>query len=488
MSFDAGLEIARRRADSVAEQMGVILAASSRSPNIKERLDCSAAVFNSAGVMVAQAPHVPVHLGSMPESVRASLDLLSGLAPGDAVILNDPFAGGTHLNDITVVMLARDGIVATRAHHTDVGGTAAGSLPADAETIDDEGIRIPPTVLRRDGVMNSEVVDALCRASRTPEERVGDLAAQVAACDRGLVQLGSLDTTTFDRLLEYSRTRARNVFGEWEGSAEFTDTLDSGTHIVARVSVSDGAVTVDLQSSDDSTAGPFNAPRAVAVSAAHFALRTVLPADLPNNAGVFADVEVLTRPGSVCDAVYPSAVGAGNLEVSQRVCDAVLGALSGFAEVGAAGQGTMNSVAIGGDGWSYYETIAGGQGAGPWGPGMSGIHVNMTNTRNTPIESLERSYPLKVTRYELRRGSGGEGRHCGGDGVIRELRLEADATVTILADRRVHAPWGLHGGSGGACGRDFINGERVSARTTVDLRAGDVVRIETPGGGGWGRV
>jgi N-methylhydantoinase B len=515
MSIDpVTLEVLRHAMEGVADEMGGVLKRTAYSPNIKEREDCSAAVFSSGAELVAQAEHIPVHLGSMPASVEAALAAFGRLGPGDQVLLNDPFAGGTHLNDLTLVapVFAREeliGYVANRAHHTDVGGDAPGSIPAGATDIAQEGVRIPPSLLYRAGALQQDVLDLLLRASRTPDEREGDLLAQVGANERGgsrLVEIADewglgVVQDAQRALADYAEARVRSALerlprGEWT----FTDRLDddgAGSGPIAihcALRIASDEVVIDLSESDAQVRGSVNAPRAVAVSAACFVLRCLVPADVPVNAGCWRPMRVVTRPGTVVDAQAPAAVGAGNVEGSQRICDAIFGAFAQAVPdlVGAASQGTMNNVLIGGRDasgrpFSYYETIGGGQGAGPWGPGASGVHTNMTNTRNTPIEALEHAYPFRARAYELRMGSGGSGIHHGGDGVVREIEVLAPSDVTLIGERRTTEPWGTSGGGNGAQGRDVIDGDEVPSKVTVSLDAGSVVRVETPGGGGWGR-
>jgi N-methylhydantoinase B len=516
MSVDAvTLEVLRHALEGVADEMGAVLRRTAYSPNIKEREDCSAAVFSATGALVAQAEHIPVHLGSMPASVEAALRAHPGLGPGDQVLLNDPFEGGTHLNDLTLVapVFAGDrlvGYVANRAHHTDVGGIAPGSIPAGATDISQEGVRIPPTLLYRSG----EIVDATLRlvtdSSRTPEEREGDLHAQGGSNARGAARLVELAAqwgteVLFDAersLADYADARVRAALDELpRGEWSFTDFLDddgAGTGPIAirctlRIRPA-GVIEIDLSGSDPQVPGNVNSVEAVAVSAACFVLRCLVPEDVPVNEGCWRMLRVIAPEGSVVNARPPAAVGAGNVEGSQRICDAIFGAFAQAVpeRVPAASQGTMNNLLIGGSdargrSFSYYETIAGGQGGTPWGPGVSGVQTNMTNTRNTPIEALEHAYPFRALRYEIREGSGGSGRHAGGDGVVRELEVLApEATVTLITERRVRAPWGVGGGSDGAVGRNFIDGHEVPGKVTRNVGPGAIVRIETPGGGGWG--
>jgi N-methylhydantoinase B/oxoprolinase/acetone carboxylase alpha subunit/L-amino acid N-acyltransferase YncA len=505
----AALQVLISRLTGVAEEMGDVLRRAAFSPNIKERADCSAALFTASGELLVQAEHIPVHLGSMPASVRAAIDAARTWPPlvaGDQVILNDPFAGGTHLNDITLVAPcfvdgALVGWAANRAHHADVGGMAPGSIPPEATEIQQEGFRMPPVRLTAD------VVALLCANSRTPAERRGDLDAQVGANAVGVARLASFDASAFEEVLSYGERRMRAaLLAVPDGVYGFSDVLDSSgpfehqrspVDVVVAVTVAGDSVTFDFTGSGAQTSGNVNAVLAVTESCVSFALRSALDPTLPSNAGAMRPVRVVAPSGSVVAASSPAAVGAGNVEVSQRVADVCLGALSVAMpdRVGAASQGTMNNLIIGGTGWVYYETVAGGQGGRPSGVGgMSGVHTGMTNTLNTPTEALERAFPMRVLKYRLRSGSGGAGSSPGGDGIERDLLMLEDVTVSLITERRSSQPWGLAGGSPGAVGENWLlpGGEEAKARRlldkcTVRLKAGDVLRMLTPGGGGWGR-
>jgi N-methylhydantoinase B/oxoprolinase/acetone carboxylase alpha subunit len=548
MSLDpAALSVLIARLSGIAEEMGAVLRRGAYSPNIKERADCSAAVFDAQGAMLAQAEHIPVHLGSMPASVAAVIEALGELGPGEQAVVNDPFAGGTHLNDITVVAPCWQrgrlvGWVANRAHHADVGGAAPGSLPADATDVHQEGLRIPPTRL------TDELRQLILANSRTPAERAGDLDAQVGANVVGIARLAALaappfgEPAPFDEVVAYGERRCRAALGaladgEWsaEDQMDSTGSADEQqrpARLHCTVRVRGERIEFDFTGTDAQRSGNTNAVRAVTESAVAFALRSVIDPGLPATAGTMAPVSIITEPGTLVDARYPAAVGAGNVEVSQRVVDVVCRALAEALphRVGAASQGTMNNVLIGGDGpsghWVYYETVAGGQGGRPPRPGVpgaaptagmsgvhtgmtntdqvdyrsgepcpgqSGIHTAMTNTRNTPIEALERAFPLRVLRYRLRWGSGGAGWSAGGEGIERDLQVLEDATVSLITERRVSRPWGLVGGGHGSVGENWLlpggdesRAERLPDKCTIQLRAGDVVRMLTPGGGGWG--
>ena len=506
------LEVYRNLFASIAEEMGVVLMRSSFSPNIKERRDFSCAIFDATGEMVAQAAHIPVHLGSTPMSVAAARDAFS-MNCGDHVVLNDPYAGGTHLPDITVVSpVLGDGdepifYVANRAHHADVGGETPGSLGL-TRSIDDEGIRIPPTR------WSEELEDRIAGASRTPEERRGDLHAQIAANRRGIARITeelqrrdrSL-TGAASALQDHSERFMDQVLSEIPaGSWSFEDQLegdgfDSGPiSIAVDVTIDDGRAVVDFSDSADQVAGPVNVPRAVTVSATLYVFRCLADETLPSNGGYMRRIDVRTRNGSVVDARPPAPVALGNVETSQRITDVVFGALAGAMpdRIPAASCGSMNNLTIGGRDprhggrdFAYYETIAGGSGAGPGYDGVPAVHTHMTNTLNTPVEALEHAYPFRIEHYGIRRGSGGTGRYRGGDGVCRRYRFDAEATIGVMTERRAIGPYGLAGGKSGTPGRNRLidadgTSRELDAKESVDVDAGDALVIETPGGGGWG--
>jgi N-methylhydantoinase B len=567
------LEIFKNLYHSIAEEMGAALRRTAFSPNIKERRDYSCAVFDGAGEVIAMGDHMPVHLGSMPMSVRAAIDACAmgggtmpggGMEPGDVVMLNDPFRGGTHLPDITLVApvyvspaggaqgkrrqhstslrgrgfgghmspahTRPDFYVASRAHHADVGGAFAGSMGLCRE-IYQEGVRIPPVKLMRRGEMNSDVLGLLLNNVRTPEEREGDLGAQIAACHTGIERLREVCARygvertrgAAADLLEYSEELMRAFLrsvpaGEYRAQ-DFLDGDGIGERpikiaVTVKVRESDGAnparkrprpmgqmVTVDFTGSDPQVEGSVNAVAAITFSACFYVFRCLLAEDVPAAAGLMRPIEVIAPEGTIVNARPPAAVAGGNVETSQRIVDVVLRALAQAIpdRIPAAASGTMNNLTIGGidprtgEPFAYYETVAGGMGARPGKAGVSGVHTHMTNSLNTPAEALEYAYPLRVRKYSLRAGSGGEGKYRGGDGIVREIEVLTDCEVTLLADRRSRGPWGLCGGADGAPGRTFITRgdgsvEEMPAKFSARLRSGERITIETPGAGGWGEM
>jgi N-methylhydantoinase B len=529
------LELYRHRFASVAEEMGVTLRRTAYSPNIKERLDFSCAVFDATGNLVAQAAHIPAHLGAMPASVATILGLFTEWAPGDVVIVNDPFQGGNHLPDITMISPvfapAQDELhasaqssplffVASRAHHADVGGMTPGSLPLSTE-IYQEGIIIPPVKLYNQGRLNEDLLQTILRNVRTPDERRGDLAAQRAAHAIGerrlhelVARYGQEEVLSYAAYLrEYSERLTRAAIAQWpDGSYSFEDVIelveDGETSLVpirVTATIEGDSITFDFTGSAPVIHGSLNAVIAITQSGCYYVVRCLLESvtggdSVPTNGGTFAPIHVVAPAGCVVNATPPAAVAGGNVETSQRIVDVVLGALAKALPdlVPAASQGTMNNVTIGGhspDGtpYAYYETIAGGMGAGPDADGLSGVHVHMTNTLNTPVEALEMTFPLRLLRYSLRANSGGAGLHQGGDGIVREYEVLTPATVTMLSERRAVPPWGLAGGQNAAPGRNILvhqNGQEVAlpSKFSRRLQPGERMRIETPGGGGWGNI
>jgi len=511
MSLDAiMLEVLRNQLEGIAEEMGEVLIRGAYSPNIKERQDCSTALFDADGRMVAQAEHIPVHLGALPEAVAAVQT--RNPKPGDVFVLNDPFSGGTHLPDITLVspITVANNIVAygvSRAHHSDVGGKTPGSMPAGAKELYEEGLRLPPVRLQSGGSYQEDIQSVILSNVRNPDERIADLRAQLAANKRGDERLTELcdqyrlDTIqeAFDAVIQYSRERVvTEITAIPDGTYTATDVLegdgitDEAIPIAVTLTIDGGHLTVDFAGTGEQVLGNMNAPPAVAHSAVYFVVRAVTDPDIPPNAGCYEPVTINLPQGSVLNPSPPAAVVGGNVETSQRVTDVVLSAFAKAlpGQIPAQGQGTMNNLIIGSrtsDGFTYYETIAGGEGARPDGNGLDGVHVGMTNTLNTPIEALEASYPLIVEEYSLRDDSGGEGRYRGGMGIIRSVRTTVPATVSLLTERRSTQPQGRDGGEPGKLGENNINGNPVSAKTTVDVEEGTVITIKTPGGGGFGR-
>jgi N-methylhydantoinase B len=485
------LQILGSLLQAIAEEMGAVLVRSAFSANIKERRDCSTALFDERGRMIAQAEHIPVHLGAMPDAVAAVMR--HGLTAGEVWAINDPYSGGTHLPDITLVSPTQVGFAVTRAHHADVGGREPGSMPADSRTLEEEGVVIPPTRL------DDEVVDGLVARMRNPDERRGDLRAQLAGhrlAERRVAELCEKRgrervVAAMDELYAYSERRMRaGIAALPDGQYEATDVLEAiegELTVCATVTISGDVVEIDFAGTAPQHDGNLNCPLAVARSACFYVVRVLVDPDLPASGGAFAPVTVRAPDGCLVNARPPAAVAAGNVETSSRIVDVVLRAFGEAIDVPAQGQGTMNNVTLGNDRFTYYETIGGGQGACPSADGPSGVHVAMSNTLSTPIEALELQYPLRVERYGLRLGSGGAGRHRGGDGVVRELRVLEDCRLSIISERRARAPQGERGGAAGAPGRNLLNGEPLPAKASRDLAAGDVVTIETPGGGGFAR-
>ena len=500
-----GLQVWSAALSAIAEEMQAALVRAAFSVTIKERRDCSTALFDGQGRMVAQSHSIPVHLGAMPEAVAAVM--ARGALPGEAWIINDPFRGGTHLPDITIVSpIAVDGVViahaVTRAHHADVGGMSPGSMPAGARELVQEGLIIPPMRLATHDGVDTQLLDLVLANSRTPDERRGDLAAQLAAhtlADDRLADLArrhggaSAVAHAMDDILAYAERRTRAAIaalpdGEWHAqeALEGDGVTDGDIIIRVRVAIAGDQMTVDFTGTDPAGPGNLNCPIAVTRSAVYFAVRVCTDPDIQASAGAFAPVTIIAPEGSVVHARPPSAVAAGNVEGSSRITDAVLSALGGAADVPAQGQGTMNNLTVGFGDRVYFETLAGGQGASPGADGPSAVHVTMSNTLNTPIEALEVAMPVRVERYAIRRGSGGAGARTGGDGVIRRMRLLEDADVSLIAERRRSCPSGSRGGGDGQMGSTLINDEPVPGKWRGRLPAGTVIEQRTPGGGAHG--
>ena len=475
---------------AVAEEMGAVLIRSAFSANIKERRDCSTALFDGSGRLIAQAEHIPVHLGAMPDAVAAVRREDPG--PDDTYVLNDPYTGGTHLPDITLVARTALGFAVTRAHHADVGGIEPGSMPAFSRTLADEGVVIPPTRL------DDAVLQGLVAQMRNSEERLGDFRAQLAAQRLARTRVDELCArhgrermvAAMDELHAYSERVVRAAITRLpDGRYEADDVLepvDGELSIHAAVTIHQDELEIDFAGTSPQHEGNLNCPLAVSRSACYFVVRCLTDPDIPASGGAFAPVTVHAPEGSLVNARPPAAVAAGNVETSCRIVDAVFRAFGHAVDVPAQGQGTMNNVTLGNEHFTYYETIGGGQGACPGSDGPSGVHVTMSNTLNTPVEALELAYPLRVERYGLLPGSGGAGEHSGGNGVVRELRVLEDCRLSLISERRRHAPQGEDGGRPGRRGRNLVDGQEVPPKETRDLRAGTVVTIETPGGGGRG--
>jgi N-methylhydantoinase B len=494
---------------SIAAEMGAALRRTAFSPNIKERRDYSSAIFNTNGDVIAMGDDMPVHLGSMPMSVRAVLNKLT-LDEGDIAILNDPYDGGTHLPDITLVIPHGSFYAANRAHHSDVGGMYPGSMGLCRE-IWQEGIRIPPVKLFAKGVLNEPLLALLLNNVRTPKEREGDITAQIGACRIGIQRLAEMAQKyglprmekNAVALLNHSEQLMRAELAQWP-SGEFSaeDYLDNDgltseavkIRVTLRSNPAQRELEVDFAGSAPQLATSLNAVAAITYSATFYVLRCLLPEEAAPTAGLMRPIKLILPECSIVNAKLPAAVAGGNVETSQRITDVLFKALAQMLpeRIPAASSGTMNNLTIGGVDprtgqiYAYYETIAGGSGARPNGDGISGVHTHMTNSLNTPVEALEYAYPFRVHRYSYRKNSGGKGKYTGGDGIIREIELLGDAQVTMLADRRIFAPYGLYGGSEGVRGRTFLNGKEHPGKFNIEVKSGTVLRIETPGAGGWG--
>lgn len=503
------LSLFASRIAAVCEEMGAQLRRAAFSPNIRDRLDFSCAVFDAHGALCAQAAHIPVHLGSMAYAMGGIVRALTW-RPGDMVILNDPFLGGTHLPDVTVIAPVfvdevLVGFVANRAHHADIGAPSPGSMPL-SRSLHEEGLIIPPGHIVREGVLDRARLAELTASSRNAADAAGDFHAQIGANRRGVERLAELAAAmgpqaymrALAELNDYGERLARSALRALpRGVYRFEDYMDDDglgredIPIRAAVHVEADGVRVDFSGSSAQVPGNINCPLSVTAAAVYYVFRCLMPPQTPACAGSFRPIALRVPEGSLLNARRPAAVAAGNVETSTRVVDVVLGALAQALpeEIPAASHGSMNNLAVGASGarpWGYYETIGGGMGAGARGGGLSGVQTHMTNTRNTPIEVLELRYPLRITRYALRRGSGGAGRRPGGDGLVREYQFLAPARYTLLTERRRHAPWGLAGGAPGRPGRNLLNGRELPPKAAGEARPGDRLTIETPGGGGWG--
>ena len=506
------LNIFSSRLEAVCDEMGAVLRNAAFSPNIRDRLDFSCAVFDAEGRLCAQAAHIPVHLGSM---AYAMADIVARIEwhPGDMVVLNDPYLGGTHLPDVTLIApLFHDGrlsaFLVNRAHHADIGADSPGSMPI-SHTLEQEGKVIPPGKLIRRGALDRDFLADLVGGNRNPQESEGDFSAQISANRSGVERLSELLNEWgregflrgLDALNDYAERLAREALRQIPaGSYRFEDLMDDDgqgqTDIPIRVElrVGETEVAVDFTGTSAQVAGNINCPLAVAAAAVYYVFRCLMPPQTPACDGAFRPIGIIAPTGSLLQAQRPAAVAAGNVETSTRVVDVVLGALAQAMpeRIPAASHGSMNNLAMGSDSpgnrWDYYETIGGGMGAGRVGGGLHGVQTHMTNTLNTPIEVIESRYPLRVVQYALRSNSGGAGRRRGGDGIVREFEFLQQAQATLLTERRNHPPWGVEAGGEGRTGINLLNGENLPGKISVQLDAGDRLRIETPGGGGWGRA
>jgi N-methylhydantoinase B len=486
---------------AACEEMGAVLIRSAHSANIKERRDCSTALFDPDGEMVMQAEHIPVHLGSMPESVAAVLDQRQ--RPGEAWMLNDPYRGGTHLPDITLVSPifvggVLSGFAVSRAHHADVGGPTPGGMPASSTQLEEEGLVIPPTLA------GSHELEQVASRMRSPRQRLADLRAQRAANRIGSLRLTELAErhgveqlrTGMAETLAYAERRTRAALAELpDGTYEASDVMEDDVGgdprdvaLKVTATVAGDRLVLDFSGTDRQVVGNLNCPLSVTKSAAYFAVRVLTDPDAPPSAGAYWPIEVLAPKGCLLNAEPPAAVAAGNVETSSRVADLVISALAGARPVPAQGQGTMNNLTLANQGFTYYETLGGGQGGCPDADGPSAVHVAMSNTLNTPVEALETEFPLRVRELSVRRGSGGAGLHPGGDGIVRELEALEPMRYTLITERRRHPPRGRDGGADGQPGRNLLNAEPLPSKCEGELAPGDRLRIETPGGGGFGEA
>ncbi len=506
------LSIFANRIEAVCDEMGAALQRAAFSPNIRDRLDYSCAVFDASGELCAQAAHIPVHLGSMAFAMRGIVEAIDW-QDGDMVILNDPYMGGTHLPDVTViapVFIDKQvlGFVANRAHHADIGAEQPGSMPLST-SLQQEGLVIHPLKLVEHDVINEAQMKRLMASMRNPAESKGDFSAQIAANRRGhkrlselIQQLGAQQYIhALAALNNYAEQLAISCFNEIpDGEYHFSDVLDddglgdTDIEIEACIVVKQGKVLVDFNGTSSQVRGNVNCPISVTAAAVYYVFRCLLPAQAPACAGSFRTISITADSGSLLNAVFPAAVAAGNVETSTRIVDVVLGALAQAIpeKIPAASHGSMNNLAMGstgdeaGQAWDYYETIGGGMGASSVADGVDAVQTHMTNTLNTPIESLEMTFPLRIHRYQVRRGSGGKGAHEGGSGIVREFEFLQPANATLLTERRSHAPWGLQGADSGMSGQNLLNQKTIKAKQNFSLQPGDILTIKTAGGGGWG--
>ncbi len=502
------LSLFTSRLDAVCDEMGAVLQRAAFSPNIRDRLDFSCAVFDARGELCAQAAHIPVHLGSMAYAMQSIVSQLDW-HDGDMVIVNDPFLGGTHLPDITLIapvyfegkLLA---FIANRAHHADIGADSPGSMPL-SKSLDEEGLIIPPTHLIERGKLNESFMAKILSSIRSGKAAQGDFSAQISANHAGVERLQSLMSslgeaiflTALSELNDYGERLARSVINEIpDGEYKFSDVMDDDglgnfdLNISASITIKEHDVSVNFDGTSAQTEGNINCPLSVAAAAVYYVFRCLMPKQTPACAGSFRPITIAVPEGCLLNAKRPAAVAAGNVETSTRIVDVVTGALAQAlpGKIPAASHGSMNNLAMGSitDSWDYYETIGGGMGAGSETDGLDAVQTHMTNTRNTPIEVMETSYPVRIKQYAIRKNSGGEGLHKGGDGLIREFEFLKPTNVTLLTERRLHPPWGLKGGIAGGCGQNLLNGKPLTPKICFDVKAGDCLTIKTPGGGGWG--
>lgn len=503
------LSLFTSRLDAVCDEMGAVLQRAAFSPNIRDRLDFSCAVFNADGELCAQAAHIPVHLGSMAYAMQ---DIVSQLDwhEGDMVIVNDPFLGGTHLPDITLiapVFFERElfAFIANRAHHADIGADSPGSMPL-SKSLDEEGLVIPPTHLIKQGQMDETFMADILNSIRSGHAGKGDFSAQVSANHAGVERLRSLMhslgqstfLTALSDLNDYGERLARSVINDIpDGEYKFSDVMDDDglgnfdLKINATIKIDEHNVSVDFTGTTAQTEGNINCPLSVAAAAVYYVFRCLMPKQTPACAGSFRPISITAPEGCLLNAKRPAAVAAGNVETSTRIVDVVMGALAQALpdKIPAASHGSMNNLAMGSieDEWDYYETMGGGMGASSVSAGIDAVQTHMTNTRNTPIEVMESNYPVRIKQYAIRQGSGGAGFHKGGDGLVREFKFLKPANVTLLTERRLHQPWALNNASAGECGQNLLNGKPLTPKTCFDVKAGDCLTIKTPGGGGWGK-
>lgn len=504
------LSLFTSRLNAVCDEMGAVLQRAAFSPNIRDRLDFSCAVFDASGELCAQAAHIPVHLGSMAYAMQGIVSQLDW-HEGDMVIVNDPFLGGTHLPDITLIApVYCDGkllsFIANRAHHADIGADSPGSMPL-SKSLEEEGLIIPPTHLIEQGKMNDTFMSEILSSIRSGNAAQGDFSAQVSANHAGVERLKSLilslgDSqflTALSELNDYGERIARSVIADIpNGEYKFSDVMDDDglgnfdLKIAATIKIKNHNVHVDFDGTSKQTEGNINCPLSVAAAAVYYVFRCLMPKQTPACAGSFRPITLVAPEACLLNAQRPAAVAAGNVETSTRIVDVVMGALAQALpdKIPAASHGSMNNLAMGSvaDEWDYYETMGGGMGAGSNSDGLDAIQTHMTNTRNTPIEVMETSYPVRIKQYAIRKNSGGIGLHKGGDGLIREFEFLKPANVTLLTERRLTTPWSLEGGLDGGCGQNVLNGKTLTPKVCFDVVKGDCLTIKTPGGGGWGKL